>query len=808
MRGVLGGPIFHAGAAFGGGVLAGALLLDASPPSAHPAAAVEAVALLALSVLLAVGGRLPAVRAGPVLLLCACVCAGFAVGRYEARRAVGSCAATLAAGTPVAAEGRLLTAPAVFQGSAKPSGMPARAEIGDVRLFREGRTCRLPRLTVQLEGDARDAVPGDRVRVHGRWEAYAPTRHPRPRPVHRYGRIRGTVSVPSGGRDPGADGARGGAGGLAARWRAAAGRRLTARLPPDVAGVASALLLAERGGVHPELQRQFANAGLAHVLAVSGLHVGLVGGLAFGLLGMAVRDRRRWPWAAAVTGGYVLWIGAPPSAVRASLLLAGWAAARWRGSPVRTADLLGGAAAVALAAHPLVIREPGFQLSYAGFAGLSAGGALARRWLGPRREHAAGGGGRWWGRKGRTLLLAACGGAGAYLFTAPVAAAHFQRTAPVAVVSSLVGVPLTALALTALVGTLVLPDPLAWPFAGAATAGLRLLVKGTEAFAALPLGHGPVAPPGPEAWAAGLLLAAALAAGLAGRRRRVVALAGAAWIAWAAWPAVASWPHRGHTLVCVLDVGQGDAVVARTREGHWLAVDAGPAWGEADAGLRTVVPFLRAHGARGMDVFVLTHPHADHLGGAEALFDRYRVARAFGAAVPYPGTGYAAYLARVEAEGARWRALRTGDRLRLDELDLLVLGPAAPGPNEPALDPNETSVVLRMRTGAGFALVAAGDATFAQEFRILAAWPADSLRADVLKVAHHGSAGSTSPAWLEAVRPELAVISAGRRNPYGHPAAVTLSRIRAAGARVWRTDRDGTLCLEVAGDGTWRERGR
>ncbi|MFB6240059.1 MAG: ComEC/Rec2 family competence protein, partial [Gemmatimonadota bacterium] len=126
---------------------------------------------------------------------------------------------------------------------------------------------------------------------------------------------------------------------------------------------------ADRGGLPGGLSDRFARAGLAHLLAISGLHVGVLAAAATWLLGLRLPTGRRHAAAALVTGGYVAWIGAPASAVRASLLFGGWALARLRGSPIRTSDLLGVAAAVALLADPLTAADVGFQLSFAGFGG-------------------------------------------------------------------------------------------------------------------------------------------------------------------------------------------------------------------------------------------------------------------------------------------------------------------------------------------------------------------------------------------------------------------------------------------------------
>jgi competence protein ComEC len=207
----------------------------------------------------------------------------------------------------------------------------------------------------------------------------------------------------------------------------------------------------------------------------------------------------------------------------------------------------------------------------------------------------------------------------------------------------------------------------------------------------------------------------------------------------------------------------------------------------------------------------------DHLGGFGAVLDALPVAHAMDTGDPVPSRGYAAFLDRAAEEGVEWLRAGPGDRLTLDEVRVTVLGPirrahageVASRPNPGAGKPssNATSLAARV-TVNGFVYVNTGDATAAEELALMARWPGDSLQADVLKIGHHGSRSSTDPAWLRSTRPALALISAGRGNTYGHPHATVLRRLREASVpRVWRTDRDGTLCVEIERHGRWRIRG-
>lgn len=184
-----------------------------------------------------------------------------------------------------------------------------------------------------------------------------------------------------------------------------------------------------------------------------------------------------------------------------------------------------------------------------------------------------------------------------------------------------------------------------------------------------------------------------------------------------------------------------------------------------------------------------------------------------------PSATYARFLAEVDATGVQWIPAAAGDRLRIDDAEITVLGPAHSTPGGDA-DPaaggraaaaggaNATSLSFRLTVAGRFRYVNTGDATMDEEAALLAGWPGDSLRADVLKVGHHGSRTSSGRVFLRTVAPALAVVSAGARNRYGHPHPDVLARLDASGVeRIWRTDRHGTLCVEIGRDGRWRVRG-
>ena len=260
-------------------------------------------------------------------------------------------------------------------------------------------------------------------------------------------------------------------------------------------------------------------------------------------------------------------------------------------------------------------------------------------------------------------------------------------------------------------------------------------------------------------------------------------------------------PPPGRSWLVVLDVGQGDALAIAGAHG-WRLVDAGPRSQQYDAGERVVLPFLRWAGVSRLEAVFLTHDDSDHVGGAAALARGVGVGR-WWAPPAYPG---------LPGPGPRFGAATAarGDTLALDP-PLVARWPPDAGAVDSAfarLGPlvtsadNRAGLVLEVGEGAGRALLLADvDSTVeaALEFE---------PRLAVIKVAHHGSASSSGESFLARARARHALVSVGRRNAFGHPAAATLARLAAAGLEIHRTDRSGALWFELSADGArlldWR----
>ena len=751
--------------------------------------------------------RLP----GAIPLLALLFACGSLLGARSAALLDTSCETSLHSGTPVRVRGTISEDHFPDESTAG-SGRSVRIGIDGASAITDSGVCAMPRLTAFVRRPVGRLVAGDPVLLEGDWLGLGP-QSLESGSIQLPGRagilVDGSIVDPGRGDriDSGSWSGRRGRS-LRRRIRAAVAARIRRSLPDELDPTARALLLAEKDELSPDLRRRFADAGLAHLLAISGLHVGIIAGLVLALLTPLSVGRRRYPLAAAIVAGYVLMIGAPIPALRSALLFLGWSAARARGVPLRGADLLGAAALLFLVRDPVSLASPGFQLSFAGFSGVSLGASLTRDLPVGVAPHARQGrGGRHIiAKTGRGVAVAVAAGAGAFLATAPVAAWHFGRVAPASIVSSLAGTPIVALSIWSLIGAL-LPDPFGGSFAAAAAVFLRLLHALADWFATRAGSHFAAAPPTLDAWVAWTIGFAALARVARGARFATAAVPLAlAVLLYQARPVASLRASWAHGLLCSLSVGQGDAAILRTPGGRWLVFDGGPAI-RPGPGREEIREALRRRGARSVALVTVSHPDLDHIAGLEALLAEIPIGAVLDTGDPLPREAYVRLLNVAEARGIAWLRARGGVRIRVDEVEVLVLGPDSARRVDgrgSGLSANETSLIFRVEAG-GFRYLNSGDATVEEERRVLSAWSADSLRADLLKIGHHGSRTSTSDEWLAAVRPRLAVISAGPANRFGHPHPSVLRRIEQARVpMVWRTDRNGSLCVEYRSDGHWR----
>jgi competence protein ComEC len=275
-------------------------------------------------------------------------------------------------------------------------------------------------------------------------------------------------------------------------------------------------------------------------------------------------------------------------------------------------------------------------------------------------------------------------------------------------------------------------------------------------------------------------------------------IAGAAALALLAWAPFLLRSNDGGVEIHAIDVGQGDAFAIRTPAGRWLLVDTGPRSARGDAGRDRVVPYLLGRGARRLEALILTHPDADHIGGAAAVLEAFDVGIVIDPGLVAGKDIFIDLLAAARQSNQRWIAGRAGVAFTVDGVQITLMYPLAEV--DPASNANDNSVVFRMTFGS-FAALFLGDAPTSVEDQLVALH-GGALRAAVLKVGHHGSSTSTGDSLLRAMQPGLALVSAGRRNRYGHPNPGVLRRLERHGVRVVRTDVNGNFIVHVARDGS------
>ncbi|HSS36205.1 MAG TPA: ComEC/Rec2 family competence protein [Patescibacteria group bacterium] len=675
-----------------------------------------------------------------------------------------------------------------------------------------------------------EIAPGDRVSIGGRLEAL-------PADDGGYGTYLRRIGVVATLRARTLDrlGTDGSASSAVEAARRGSGEALTRALPEPEAGLAAGILIGLRDRVDRDLAVAFTTAGVSHVVAISGWNIAIVAALVASLLRGRLGRRGRSLVTLGAIVAYTVAAGASASVVRAAVMAAVVLLARESGRAGAAATALGWAVTVLLLADPATVGDAGFQLSVLATGGLIAWAtSITARLRSATRDRLPG-----WLTESLGVSFAA------EAATLPIVLAGFGRFAVLAPAVNLVVVPLVPPAMAT--GTLALIG--GWlvqagaPAAVATLVGLpgwlvlSVLVAVVRLAAALPFASVTLAQP----WS--LVVGAAAAVGilalalgipharfrirlqLEGRSRRgggptpapgpsgadpprpkrststgrsarpVRALAVVVAVCVAAVVVVAANRPDGRVRVIVLDVGQGDAILVEGGRGGRLLVDGGP---DPDRLLVALDARLPPWDRR-IDLLVLTHPHEDHVAGLALLVARYRIGHTFEPGMIGPGPGYRAWQAALDRLGLRPGRLATGDRFDLDQVRFRVLWPDRDAvPREPADGGsaiNNVSIVLLGEVGRQRFLLAGDIEEEIDPTLVSRGLP----RVDLLKIAHHGSRTSSTGPFLDAVRPRVAIASAGAGNPYGHPTKATLDRVAARGAEVLRTDRNGSV--EVTMDG-------
>lgn len=561
-------------------------------------------------------------------------------------------------------------------------------------------------------------------------------------------------------------------------------REAASHSPPEQAALVPSLVVGDRSGITPELTDVFRATSLSHLLAVSGSNLTLL----LGVLLFATRfiGVRGWAVRGVAAGGVALFVlvcRAEPSVLRAAAmgLVALPAMGIGRGkSSVRNLSV---AILILLPLDPWLSRSWGFALSAAACLGISVGAGPMVKSMG---SWAPG-----WLAEAIAVPLAA------QLATLPLTTALSGQVSVVGVVANALAGPFvgpaTVLGLVATILTWAPPAAalVAW-LAGWVVQPILWIAHCGAAMPGSVL-EWPTTPPG---IIASVLLAGAVAVlARVSLRRRAGALCLILGLLVAGWlrPVPLDWPGRWQVVFC--DVGQGDATVLRAGDATAVLVDTGPE-------PAPTIACLESLGIRHIPLLVLTHFHADHIGGAEAVLSRFRPEMVLVSPLRSPGMSAASVDAAAEAYGARVIVAVPGQSMTVGEVGWVTASAWQPGSTSVAGE-SESSVendssVVGIADVAGMRVLLPGDAEpGGQEQAIRRTRDLGiSLSAHVLKIPHHGSSRQ-APEFLAASAAQLAVASCGQGNSYGHPSSKTLTRVAALGMAVARTDTDGSVAVSL-----------
>lgn len=602
--------------------------------------------------------------------------------------------------------------------------------------------------------------------------------------------------------------------------RAALHERIESRFAAQArpAGLALALAIGDRRALTKETVDAFRALGLSHLIAISGLHVGLVAGaVGWGALRSRGLWRRRKSVASipaspllgilcggAAAGTYAWLSGASPAVIRAALAFGILGATRLVGRGISAPSLLCLVALSLFAAEPALLFDLGAELSLAACFGILVGGFPRENARGPSGEAS-----RPDGTRGTRAWLPQLQQAAASAFSVSLAASFatapwlIRADLPLALVgpiANLAAVPATAfvvlpsalfaavLASTGLDELNTALSLLLWPAAALETIAERL---GPLIPSAVPIG-------GTAYW--GFAVGLSLLGLWRLRRRRLISALGLwamVWVASGGTPPIGDGDLLGPPRLVFLDVGQGDAALVQGRTGNVL-IDAGGGLPRS-AGKR-VVRALRALGVRRLDLVVITHGDSDHRGGASRVLAEFEVGELW---LPHGGEEDPRLASLADEATARWVPVRwvaAGVVEARGEIGIAVLWPPASGPVESSR--NDGSVVLHVDLD-GIRSIFTADVGAEVERKLIE--NGTDLTADLLKVGHHGSRHSTTMDFLSAVRPRVAILSAPCRATRGLPHPQVFKNLADQGIALYWTGREGAITVGP-GD-RMRERG-
>jgi competence protein ComEC len=562
---------------------------------------------------------------------------------------------------------------------------------------------------------------------------------------------------------------------------------------PREAGFLRGILLAERSKIANDVRQAFVDTGTVHVLAVSGLHVGVVAVVFYGFFGL-LRLPRKWIAGTTIMGllAYMTLIGSPPSVVRATIMAIVLLLGPLFERKIDVYQSLAVAASLLLLWDSNNLFNVGFQLSFAAVISIVYLYPILIKVLPriPERFEEV--------KMLEPVLKLFAVSLAAQLGTLPFTAYYFDRIPLVSLLANLLVVPLVGLNVMLGFATLGFSWISIWiaeHYAALNEWLVTFLLGFVKAASSVPFAY-------LESSNVTIVTALAYYTALVGivniGQRTVVKTSAMILLATGTVLFCTQWVLARNAVlrVTVLDVGQGDAIFIEFPNGASVLVDAGPRVPGYDAGERIVVPFLKYRGVRSLDAVIMSHPHSDHIGGIPAVLKSAEVRRVVEPAVAGETELYREVHRVAQMFNIPVVRRGAGDTINIERnTRLYVLHPYAELDSTSNL--NNASLVVKLVYGQT-ELLLMGDAEAEVERKLLRRY-APMLDADLLKVGHHGSITSTTEQFVTLVRAQLALISVGRKNKFHHPSPAVIERLEHLGARVFRTDYHGAIILESDG---------
>jgi len=577
---------------------------------------------------------------------------------------------------------------------------------------------------------------------------------------------------------------------------------------PIYASVLKGIILGQKQALPEDTLLTFKNSGVMHILAVSGLHVGMIafaGFLLFNLLLKPFRLSEKYTYAL-TTGLVILYaciVGYRPSVIRASVIIILYFIAKIIDRDADLLNLLGLAALLLLLFNATSLWDVGFQLSFVTTAAIiyfmSKWETLFR--LLPQSKP--------FQYAKKYFLLPLGVSTSAQVASQPIIARHFNFIYPIAILTNIAAVwvvwYIVCVAFTTIITGLIW-IPLASPFAYANRPAIEILLRITHFFSNIP--HAVVEVPTPSIRFLVIYTVAIFAIANLGflckekRKTIVIALAIISFCIWYS----AIEPSGDFLEVTFLDVGLGDSAFVRFPDGKNILIDGGPTTPEYDTGERVIAPFLRHKGIRKIDAVILTHPHNDHAGGLEFILQNFQVHQIIGIHhrdIPIPI--HRELRAIAENKKIDYQPGNPGSVIlissELRSYEAKILNPIDTNFTDFSQSSlNNNSIVLKLQFGQ-ISFLFASDIETQAEYAMLNS--GTDLQADILKVPHHGSSTSSTEAFLNAVNPAFAVISSSERSRFNFPSEVVLNRYKRRGIKLLQTNESGAITIRTDGRRAW-----